>query len=235
MSSRSYDGSKASAYYTPTDDVLSPQVPQMSPIHINHEDTDECSFWLPSEIIMRKSAKRYLDLKGGCSKDPKRVANFSNENDGLTESFMEDYYRDALEDDNYPQCSNLSNYLHHELMPLQHNIKEPTPSTSYLSQKSRHRRQRSSATIEYYYSMEDVVTVGNDDYSTASTTPRNVTKKQSSKVELDEGNIVTALVKVENNIDVHKNLLKMSDSMPDIIFKQEKKIIISMENSASVK
>lgn len=288
FSSRSYDESKASAYYTPTDEILSPQAPQTSPIHINYIERG-CETPRSCRASTSKALTRFLfDRAGSRYNKMSRRTNrlrggYLAEEDlaigDLGVPFMGDYYGDAIDSDDddddhsdssvplgkrcsYPFALNAS-----EVMPLKHPITDPVPSTSYAqcngsstttNFKPRHRRQRSSATNEFYFSLEDVVSASATEgfstgFTTAANTPRSIIKKQNSKIEFDEGNLYTALVKLEDGLDVNYFVpnstgstaaIKSSESMPDIskrgkttppLQSHGKHVILTLEAPASVK
>lgn len=257
FSSRSFDESKASAYYTPTDEVLSPEAPQTSPIHINYiSDSETNKSWRPGNKISHrfqfdrssqkyKLSRRTNRLRGGY------LAEEDFENGDLGIPFMGDYYGDAFEDDESPKHNKKNNLAlnNSEIQPL-HPIKDPIPSTSNgFGKPTRHSRQKSNSSRDFYYSLEDVVSaigINGDSYATATTTaattPKSIIKKQNSKIELDDGGLVTALVKLEDGLDVncliHKNsgraTAKHSESMPDILQAQQnshgKHVILTLES-----
>lgn len=262
LSSRSFDESKASAYYTPTDEAMSPQAPQTSPIHINYIGDNEASrSWKPGKRTPHrfqfdrssqkyKLSRRTNRLRGGY------LAEEDLENGDLGVPFMGDFYGDAMDDEESPRHSKrhslaLSNS---EIQPL-HPIKDPIPSTSFgFGKPTRHTRQKSNSSRDFYYSLEDVmgasnvITNGGDSYTTAATTaattPKSIIKKQNSKIELDEGGLVTALVKMEDGLDVNclvqrtksKVVAKHSESMPEIsqAGTHGKHVILTLESSQLV-
>lgn len=237
FSSRSFDESKASAYYTPTDDLLSPQAPQTSPIHINYIGDQDFKSWKPGKKGLQKTqsdrggqrhkmSRRTNRLRGGF------FAEEDFENGDLGVPFMGEYYGDAVEDEYNSKRNRQHSFAlcNSEIQPL-HPIKDPIPSTSYgFGKPTRHVRQKSNSSRDFYYSLEDVVgaSSNNTDYATAATTatttPKSIIKKQNSKIELDDGSLVTALVKLEDGLDVNclvmrkagNGVAKHSESMPEI-------------------
>lgn len=262
FSSRSFDESKASAYFTPTDDPLSPQAPQTSPIHVNYLGENELlKSWKPGKkqqhkfVIDRngqkvKLSRRTNRLRGGY------LAEEDFENGDLGIPFMGDFYGDAIEDEYYPRHNKkrsslaLSNSEMQPLKPIQPII-DPIPSTSYgFGKPTRHIRQKSNSSRDFYYSLEDVVGASNaDSYATAATTatttPKSIIKKQNSKIELDESGLITALVKLEDGLDVNclvkrgssngRITAKHSESMPEISQVQPnihgKHVILTLEST----
>lgn len=194
-STKSYDESKASVYFTPTEaDLLSPQAPQTSPIHINYIDgeigiPDNSRHWKPCkfpkfviENQRQRMSKRTNRLRGG---DYLAEEN-GLENGDLGLPFMGDYYDDAIEDefDARRSCrSKRASYAinHSEKVPL--NGKSPIASTS-----------------KEFHSFEDLSFL--DKLAILPPPPtipiipilKPTIKKQNSKILLDENGLVTALV-----------------------------------------
>lgn len=240
----------------------------MSPIHINYMGDNETSrSWRPDKKAPqrfqfdRSSHKQKLSmrtnrLRGGY------LAEEDLENGDLGLPFMGEYYGDAVESFESPhhRKQHHNNNLalsHSEMQPL-HPIKDPQPSTSYgFGKPTRHIRQKSNSSRDFYYSLEDVVGASNvDSYATAAntaaTTPKSIIKKQNSKIELDDGGLVTALVKLEDGLDVNclvksasngrigngvsSAAAKHSESMPEIsqvppANKHGKHVILTLEST----
>lgn len=195
-STKSYDESKASVYYTPTEaDLLSPQAPQTSPIHINYIAgegalMDTPKSWKSSKLPRfaldtqrHRMSKRTNRLRGG----DYLVEESGLENGDLGLPFMGDYYDDAIEDefDARKSCrSKRASYAinHSERVPL--NGKSPIASTS-----------------KEFHSFEDLQFLEKVLSEKPPQAPpiiipilKPVIKKQNSKILLDENGLVTALV-----------------------------------------
>lgn len=232
--------------------MISPQAPQTSPIHINYiGDNEMFKSWKPGKKMpnrfhfdrgsqKHKLSRRTNRLRGGY------LAEEDFENGDLGIPFMGDFYSDVVEDEyrsKYKKKPSLA-LSNSEIQPL-HPIKDPVPSTSFgFGKPTRHVRQKSNSSRDFYYSLEDVGASNADSYATpVTTTPKSIIKKQNSKIELDEGGLITALVKLEDGLDVNclitRNnrhaVAKHSESMPEISQVQPnthgKHVILTLESS----
>lgn len=214
-STKSYDESKASVYFTPTEaDLLSPQAPQTSPIHINYivgDDgiPDSCKAWksykfprFPLDNQRQRSSNRTNRLRGG---------HFLAEESGLENGdlglpFMGDFYDDAIEDefDARKSCrSKRTSYAlnHSEKVPL--NGKFPIASTS-----------------KEFHSFEDLQFLEKLGPPPPIMIPiipilKPTIKKQNSKILLDENGLVTALVAKNSTESAPSNDVQ-TPSLPEI-------------------
>ncbi|XP_063699241.1 immunoglobulin domain and leucine-rich repeat-containing protein 2-like isoform X2 [Culicoides brevitarsis] len=214
FSTKSYDESKASVYFTPTEaDLLSPQAPQTSPIHINYIDngvSDAAKPWKSSKFPRftvdkeRRTSRRTNRLRGG---DYLAEETGMDNNGDCGVPFMGDYYDDAIEEEfetRKGSCkSKRASYAlnHAEKQPL--NAKSPVASTS-----------------KEFHSFEDLQFIENK----ATEKPAGIIpilkpsiKKQNSKVLLDENGLVTSRV-TESNGDVKMNgsAIAPCASLPEI-------------------
>lgn len=194
-STKSYDESKASVYFTPTEaDLLSPQAPQTSPIHINYIAGDNAFMETPKSWRSSKLPRFALDTqRHRMSKRTNRLrgGDYLAEESGLDPGdlglpFMGDFYDDAIEDefDARKSCrSKRASYAinHLEKVPL--NGRSPIASTS-----------------KEFHSFEDLQFIEKvlSEKPPLPTVPipilKPVIKKQNSKILLDENGLVTALV-----------------------------------------
>uniref|UniRef100_A0A336LIE8 CSON004138 protein n=1 Tax=Culicoides sonorensis TaxID=179676 RepID=A0A336LIE8_CULSO len=222
-STKSYDESKASVYFTPTEaDLLSPQAPQTSPIHINYiNGSDTSSIETPKS--WKNANKRFVfdSQKYRMSKRTNRLRGGDYlaeearlDNGDLGVPFMGDYYDDALEDevDNTKKSckSKRANYAsnHSEREPLT-GVVHPIPSTS-----------------KEFHSFEDINVIEKPPLPVCAVGPQIIPilkpsiKKQNSKIQLDEKNknLITAIVEEDPKFTKAKghSMIKPSASLPEI-------------------